>query len=1014
MGQEQIQRQSQKKSRSSEQSIDTRTPSGQPTYIQPPSSSAYDAGHDSIDDILAENQGFADQSAQTQAKNQEALDAIHNGEKSFTAPAAPSSSTTPSLFQPQVSRPSAGGGALGADALHAGEAKGGGVAGLYKAAGINESDVPSGGLKGKLAGISRRRKLLASGGVGGISGLIIAMLLIAPIYRIPALLSDLEHEVGKEVDHIVEKRAERIIVRYLINKAGGDATNYVITGSPLSDIWRTFRSRQVEKKIADQTGITFKKIGNVVHVFQDGRDLGDGRNVDAVMKILDRGTIESRKDFKQILKLVVNFHRASKEAKSFKLRFLKGGNYGVPEEDPADKAAEQAGKETAQQVAEKDVEKLTAQQIEEGTAGSVGEIGTALDCIMSGTGCDTFKADDPAAQASAPNPDVAAHDAGTGASKQVASDVQQAASETEAEVVKDRSKSFFSTLLEKILLKVLGPVVGKVAVASIPYVGWIDTFATLQHALGNFFANDLAHAIPVLLKENAYGAIYAAWVGYSDQTKAGKVPLPMLAALSKQIAGKTDGAEQAATYKYQQGSGTNAGVPVNPKVGSNTYSQGNNIINDAFNNFAVRYGPLRGPLELWYYTVGKLLNGGLSWIFKGIAWIFGQVGLNGAFGSVLKTIFGPNWQKEFGTFAVKFILNLLGVAVDPLAAGAALYNNLFTGGSVALNYHCHNVLGCRTLTQQQGAIINMQLQQEEDRNMALTPLKDRLFSVNTPNSLVNRLIRIAPGDTKPGDIMASLFSQVAKLPSSILSAFSPKLRAAELDDLSLMTGVQWYGATEQDLSAEVDATVRTQPTGTACPKTDPTKQFNTCLADTAVMDNLSCQYNGPCPDFQDTSTTTSNQPTGSANCQTDVGNAKIYCEAIKYDPISYQESIAGGHQGAVAWHATCPVINASCILDCSGLVNIAVYDAFKIDLRENTTSEFADTNHWKHITLSQLQRGDLIQPNSGHVEIVDKIVGGTIYTFAAHSANRPQPDQVGPAQYPASQTMYAYLSFTGK
>jgi|GEM_PF-2389526 len=854
MGQEQIQRQPQKKRSSDQQSIDTRTPSGQPVYIRPPNSSSYDAGTDDIDKLLAENQGFADRSSQAQAKNQEALDSLHSGEDGFTPPAAPVQSGAPSLFKPEISRPAAAGGALAAGALKDGEATGSGAAGLYKAAGSSEAD-SGGSFKGKLAGISRRRKLLASGGVGGISGLIIAMLLITPLYRIPALMSDLEHEVGKEVDHIVEKRAERIVVRYLINKVGGDATNYVITGSPLSDIWRTFRSRQVEKQLADQTGITFKKIGNVVHVFQDGRDLGDGRKVDAVMKILDRGTIESRKDFKQITKLVVNFHRATKEAKSFDLRFLKGRGYRVPEEDPADKAAEQAGTETAQQVAEKDVEKLTQQQIEEGTAGSVGEIGDALTCIIDGTACDTFKADDPAAPASTASADVAAHDAGTGASKQVTGDINQAASETEAEVIKDRSKSFFSTLLEKILLKVLGPVVGKVAVSSIPYIGWIDLAATLQHAIGNFFANDLAHAIPVLLKENAYGAIYAAWLGFGDQTKAGKVPLPMLAALSKQAAGTTDGAEQAATYKYQQGSGTNAGVPVNPKVGSNTYSEANNIINEVYNNLGYRI-VIRGPLEVWYYTIGKLLNSSFSWIIKGIAWIFGQVGINGAFGSILKSIFGPNWQKEFGTFAVKFILNLLGVAVDPLATGSALYNNLFTGGSVALNYHCHNILGCRTLTQQQGAIINMQLQQEEDRTMAMTPLKDRLFSVNTPNSLVNKLVRAAPGDMKPGTIMASLFSQVAKLPSSILSAFSPKIRAAELDDLSLMTGVQWYGATEQDLSADIDPTLRTQPTGTTCPQTDPTKQFNTCLADKAVMDTLQCEFSGPCPEFNDAAGTT--------------------------------------------------------------------------------------------------------------------------------------------------------------
>lgn len=153
----------------------------------------------------------------------------------------------------------------------------------------------------------------------------------------------------------------------------------------------------------------------------------------------------------------------------------------------------------------------------------------------------------------------------------------------------------------------------------------------------------------------------------------------------------------------------------------------------------------------------------------------------------------------------------------------------------------------------------------------------------------------------------------------------------------------------------------------------------------------------------------------SPDCQSADGVAKILCAAKAYDTVSYSETTAGGHQGGAAWHDSCPTIGPSCVLDCSGLVNLAVYDAFGKDLTYNTVGEANDTATWQHITLAQLKPGDLIQPgdlNGNHVEIVDHIVGNTIYTFGAHTASAPQEDQIGPSSYTASPGDL-YLHFTG-
>jgi cell wall-associated NlpC family hydrolase len=150
----------------------------------------------------------------------------------------------------------------------------------------------------------------------------------------------------------------------------------------------------------------------------------------------------------------------------------------------------------------------------------------------------------------------------------------------------------------------------------------------------------------------------------------------------------------------------------------------------------------------------------------------------------------------------------------------------------------------------------------------------------------------------------------------------------------------------------------------------------------------------------------------SPDCQNASGVAKILCAAKQYDTVSYSMTIEGGHQGAVEWHKSCPVVGPSCILDCSGLVNVAVYDVYGTDLRENTDLEAANAQNWKHIPFNELQPGDLVQPHAGHVEIVDHVRGNVIYTFGAHSSHYPQPRQVGPSSFPVTSTNL-YLHYVG-
>jgi cell wall-associated NlpC family hydrolase len=154
----------------------------------------------------------------------------------------------------------------------------------------------------------------------------------------------------------------------------------------------------------------------------------------------------------------------------------------------------------------------------------------------------------------------------------------------------------------------------------------------------------------------------------------------------------------------------------------------------------------------------------------------------------------------------------------------------------------------------------------------------------------------------------------------------------------------------------------------------------------------------------------------SPDCTSAEGRAKILCEAKKYDIVSYVWG--GGHPGGgAAYHKACKTINTgdACGLDCSGLVSVAVYDAFGGNgtLAWDTNSLRADTANWREVSFGEVKPGDVMEPDAGHVEIVDHISGSTIHTFGAHSTSYPQPKQVGPTTYSKSSSTQ-YFRYIGK
>lgn len=144
-------------------------------------------------------------------------------------------------------------------------------------------------------------------------------------------------------------------------------------------------------------------------------------------------------------------------------------------------------------------------------------------------------------------------------------------------------------------------------------------------------------------------------------------------------------------------------------------------------------------------------------------------------------------------------------------------------------------------------------------------------------------------------------------------------------------------------------------------------------------------------------------------------------EAYKYNPDSYSETLAAGHEGAQAYAKMYPGFGPQDIIDCSGLVNEVLYNVYGVNLNENTTTMFVNHKDFVHVKFDELLPGDLIMPffnDNGvptHVEFVTGISGSHIYTFGAHgdaAGGFSQPNQVGPAEYDYNPD-YVFLRYVG-
>jgi hypothetical protein len=154
-------------------------------------------------------------------------------------------------------------------------------------------------------------------------------------------------------------------------------------------------------------------------------------------------------------------------------------------------------------------------------------------------------------------------------------------------------------------------------------------------------------------------------------------------------------------------------------------------------------------------------------------------------------------------------------------------------------------------------------------------------------------------------------------------------------------------------------------------------------------------------------------------CQngTATGNEKIVCSAWLFDNFGYGNVIRGDASvmqklmtnvrtcDANSFGTGCVYTKYEALVDCSGLVDAAVYDGTGVDLDGDDTQEYPSNSHLQAIPISEAQPGDIAwwgDATHQHTEVIVSYnaTTGTLSTFGAHDSNVAGPDQIDAATYP--------------
>lgn len=658
----------------------------------------------------------------------------------------------------------------------------------------------------KQRGGRRRGILIGFGAGGGLLSVVAGFSSLLP-FKLPGIMDGIVGDAGKRVEQVVERRAERILITYMLKGSAAAVKNgkVIVTGNPIGDLFANIRTSNFERNLLankglaiepspDGTGVRLKYNGDYL---KGDTDFSNGtlRNSNDIFKLLDEGKTLTRADIRAIVRTEVPAWRFWKRAKFVNWLRLKYNvpRYGNREQEPTEK--------------DEDYEKsLKKEHIERVEAVNMQNLNDFVDCAAESGDCVDK----------------------TEQGEKIIEQTEKAVSESAEELAKEGVKKSSSTMVKLMISKLTGSAVG----TAIPFVGWIDIAARVMHSVGEVISGDLLQKKHAQYVKASSAALAIAYAGYGDQTKAGDNKAEVVGMWADNF----DGWEQSATYSIIQSSALNkpvTGDTLEPMERAQESVPTNEYISVVKTLFGTVGWIGRAPLELWYQTVSRLFDAVGDVAGDAIAWIMQftpAAALLAQLAPLLNDILAA-------------VLKFVGMFADPLEVGSRLALFVHQGFLGTFNDKAKED-GMRKLSEAQAVGVDQQIKQDRIADLQNKSLYDRVFNLDNTDSLATQLAITTPTSAikdPVGSLSGASARLVANIPTNLAQVTTSSASAATAATMSSesLFGLNSYGGLETDLAAELDNSV--SDTNKVCPENND-NSFNHCKIDRDVVSSVNCIF----------------------------------------------------------------------------------------------------------------------------------------------------------------------------
>ena len=388
-----------------------------------------------------------------------------------------------------------------------------------------------------------------------------------------------------------------------------------------------------------------------------------------------------------------------------------------------------------------------------------------------------------------------------------------------------------------------------------------------------------------------------------------------------------------------------------------------------------------------------------------------------------------------------------------LPGGGRIFDMAAGGADVAMNKSCQVQLGCAQISDTQVAEVQNEQVAEAKQQFDSQSMFARMFDTSSSYSLLSRLALDMP-TTLTGATNASLASVLSnpfgKFGSMASNLFSANHAFAATSAQADPFGIVQYGYTSvpSDPPAFWDANCVNGPLAVydsstktldvskwlAGQKVNPdTGEAVSTTTNACLLIQSSVQAAGGAFDTNllppgstnhdaggNTGTSGSTSDTAPSYCKdgSAAGSQKIVCSAFLFDDYKYSSP---GHRATGdalkqfvsdvracvtgSFASGCKYPKFTPLVDCSGMVDAAIYDATGVDLGAAATGAYPGHAHLQQIDITQAQPGDIAwwETPDGHTEVIVSYDAAKkqYQTFGAHTSKSANDKQIGATSYPS-------------